>query len=501
MTPRLHRVARPALFGVVAFLVSFAFSWVPSPWGDEAATVLSADRPWPSLARMLTTVDAVHGVYYALMHVWIDAFGQSMTALRLPSAVAVGVATAGVVVLGDRLGSRRIGTIAGAVFLVLPRVTFMGGEARSYALSAAAAVWFVVLIVHLLRGPGLRPRVWFAYSLALAASIAIFLYLGLLLPAVAAAVVAPWLWRGRQRGRCVVVEPARWIRFTLLGILLAGPVVGFAIGQRNQISFLGDEQAITLHTLVVTQWFGSSPVAVFGWSAIAVALVVGVWESRRDTRAHDAAASLLALSAAAVFVPMLILVVVNALVAPIYTTRYLSFATPFVALLMALGISTITRRFAVHTVVVVGLAVLVLPVYVAQRQPFAQDGGSDWAEVARAVGERARPGDAIVFDDDVGNSRKPRAVKYFYRSDFAGLVDVALKTPYAQTSGIRDVTRSIEASAAALRATDGRVWFVDYRGHSDDRPKQLAELERLGYRVTLTVRLHRDTLYRLDRRA
>ena len=182
MTPRLSRVARPALFGVVAFLVSFTFSWVPSPWGDEAATVLSADRPWLSLARMLTTVDAVHGVYYAVMHVWIDAFGQSMVALRLPSALAVGFAAAGVVVLGDRLGNRRIGTIAGAVFIVLPRVTFMGGEARSYALSAAAAVWLVVLIVHLLHSPGLRPRVWFAYSLALAASIGIFLYLGLLLP-------------------------------------------------------------------------------------------------------------------------------------------------------------------------------------------------------------------------------------------------------------------------------------------------------------------------------
>lgn len=492
---RHRRLVRPLTCGAIGFVVSFAWSWVPSPWGDEAATVLSADRPWFSLARMLTTVDAVHGVYYAIMHVWIGLFGQSMMAIRLPSAVAVGFAAAGVVVLGDRLGGRRIGSMAGAVFIVLPRVTFMGGEARSSALSAAVGVWLVILVVHLLRAPGSPRRLWFAYSAALAVGIAVFLYLALLLPALAAAVLLPQALRG---GRGVAL-PGRWIRHTLLGILLAGPVIAFAIGQRDQISFLGDQRAVTVQTVVVTQWFGTLPVAVFCWGAIGVAVVRGLLTLRRSAPTPAHAPSLLALSAAVVFVPMLVLMVVNALVAPIYTTRYLSFATPFVALLIALGVTAISPRPAVRGVLLAGLVVLVLPVYVAQRQPHAKDGGSDWAEVARAVGDRARPGDAIVFDESAGNARKPRAVTYLYPADFVGLLDVTLETPHAETSGLRDVTRSIAASEAALRRADGRVWFIDYRGGSSTRPTQLADLEKLGYRVTLTDGLHRDTLYRLDR--
>ena len=67
------------LVGAFGFLLTVAFSWVPSIWYDEAATITATTRSWPELWRMLGTVDAVHGLYYLLMHAWIDAVGEAFT--------------------------------------------------------------------------------------------------------------------------------------------------------------------------------------------------------------------------------------------------------------------------------------------------------------------------------------------------------------------------------------------------------------------------------------
>jgi mannosyltransferase len=49
------------LVGLIGFAVSFAGSWIPSFWGDEAASVMSAQRSLDGLLSLLTKVDAVHG--------------------------------------------------------------------------------------------------------------------------------------------------------------------------------------------------------------------------------------------------------------------------------------------------------------------------------------------------------------------------------------------------------------------------------------------------------
>jgi len=125
--------------GLVATILCAAFSWVPSLWGDEAATLLSAKRPLGSLFGMLLHVDAVHGVYYLFMHGWIRLAGESAFAMRLPSALAVGAAVTAVTLLAGRRGGVRAAVVAGVVACVLPRLTYAGEEARSYAFTAAAA--------------------------------------------------------------------------------------------------------------------------------------------------------------------------------------------------------------------------------------------------------------------------------------------------------------------------------------------------------------------------
>jgi mannosyltransferase len=138
------------ILGVIATGLVAAGSNIPSLWGDEAASVMSAERPLATLWPVLARVDAVHGVYYVLLHFWIDVFGSTAFSVRFPSALAIGFATAGMVLLAHRLGGLRLGVVAGLVFMIIPRTTYMGAEARSYALSAAVAVWLTLLVVVLI---------------------------------------------------------------------------------------------------------------------------------------------------------------------------------------------------------------------------------------------------------------------------------------------------------------------------------------------------------------
>jgi hypothetical protein len=69
-------------------------------WVDEAYTVTVATRSLPDLWRMIHNIDIVHSLYNLLLHPVFAAFGVSEISVRLPSALAVAGATAGVTIGG-----------------------------------------------------------------------------------------------------------------------------------------------------------------------------------------------------------------------------------------------------------------------------------------------------------------------------------------------------------------------------------------------------------------
>ena len=143
-TATWQRIVPPVAVGVFATLLSLIAIGVPSLWGDEVATVMSATRSWPELWAMLGHVDAVHGAYYLLMHGWVGLFGASPVSLRVPSAIGVKMAAAGVVQLVRLFKPLGLAIVAGAVFAMLPRVFDLGAEARPYAITMAFAAWLLV---------------------------------------------------------------------------------------------------------------------------------------------------------------------------------------------------------------------------------------------------------------------------------------------------------------------------------------------------------------------
>jgi Predicted membrane protein len=64
-------VLDPLIVAVLGAAVSLGGAGRPSFWYDEAATIsASYSRSLSQLWQMLSNVDAVHGLYYLIMHGW-----------------------------------------------------------------------------------------------------------------------------------------------------------------------------------------------------------------------------------------------------------------------------------------------------------------------------------------------------------------------------------------------------------------------------------------------
>jgi mannosyltransferase len=486
------------LLGALATAVSAAGSWIPSLWGDEVTSVMSAQRPLPSLLTMLGHVDAVHGAYYAGLHVWGSVFGFSPFSVRFPSAIAVGFATAAVVLLADRLRSRRVAVLAGLVCAILPRVTYMGEEARSYAFSTAIVAWLTLLLIVAL-GRAKPARWWAAYGVLLAVGVYTFLYVALFVLVHAIVVLLARVPRRTLAG---------WAIATGAALAATTPVVVFAVLERGQVAYLGSTQQLAPQTVFSGLWFGDWPFAVVAWAAIVVAVV---FEARRRVLVNQAVGggalfsgghrvpTLVFLGVLWLLLAPLVLIGMHSLV-PDFTARYVSFCAPAAAMLVACGLDDLlgVRRWlgAVAGVLVVLLA---LPITVAQRTPYAKN-QSDWAQMASVVAARATPGDAVVFDESTKPSRRPRLALHGYPAAFADVRDITLKTPYPQAVSWHDEAYSVPDAAAHGRFTGvDRVWLIEYAaapGHVDTYG--VAALRGLGFHATgVGVPTHRGliTLY------
>ena len=93
LADRIARLAWcwPALLALVLGLYQLGR---PELWRDELASWSFASRPVPSLIASARHTGATQLAYYLLLHGWIAAFGDSATAMRTLSALAMAAAAA-----------------------------------------------------------------------------------------------------------------------------------------------------------------------------------------------------------------------------------------------------------------------------------------------------------------------------------------------------------------------------------------------------------------------
>lgn len=484
------RIGTVALvMGVVATAVQAIGSWIPSLWGDEAASLLSAERPLSTLWREISHVDAVHATYYLFLHGWIQLAGTSPFAIRFPSAVAVGLCVVAVVLIGARMRSLAAGVVAGVICAVLPRMTYIGEEARSYAFSAAIAAWLTLILIVALTRSGRTRRLWIAYGALLGIGIYVFLYVALI--AVAHAVVLLLVARRRR----VLVPAALAIGGALLG---AAPVIVLAVLERAQIAYLATRPQVTAQSVFVTIWFGQIPFAVLGWilTAAGVVLALRPWVRRR----HGLSRRPIELLICVWFLLPAVVLIGTSPIVDGFTARYLAMCAPAVALLMALPILEIAARW--RPALAIGTAAVVLAgafPWASERTPYAKN-NSDWSVVSSRLGAVIRPGDAVVFDDAVRPSRRTRLALRTYPLTTPWR-NPTLKTPYWKNTTWYDATISVPRAAADGRF-DGvtRVWLIEYAIGDHVDAYGVRDLVALGFsRGPITMATHRSRIIEFTR--
>ncbi len=497
------------LLGLLATALSAAGSWIPSFWGDEAASVMSAERSWSSMFDMLTTVDAVHGLYYSFMHVWIDLFGASAFSVRLPSAIGIGIATAGIALLASRLTRPSVGIVAAFLFMTLPRTTYNGMETRAYAFTMALVIWLIIYLVSLVSRRETRIWPWIGFAALFAFSNILFIYTVLF------AIVFAIIGLTMRPDRPTILRSILWVG---VGAFVSLPIIALAFLEREQIAFLHSRVGFTVKALFETPWFTQPIPAIIGWSLTATAIATGlvVYLLQRSgkrvsepltalyARQGERMPRVLVVACAWLFVPSIILAV-GTTATPLYSPRYLSFTGPALALLMAVGVVAISRLVRVKMLVpllTIAIIAATVPTYLGQRTPHPRNGGTDWNSLSAVVEKQANPGDAVIFDSSIRNARKPRLAKYMYPEAFAGLADVGLETPYAETDGLWDKVYSIEDTVPRL-SEHNTVWLILVKQSFSDNPeiqgKYIPTLEAAGYTITDSFVGHRSTVYKMIR--
>ena len=446
--PRARAVADPLIVGVLGTAVSLAGAGRPSFWYDEAATIsASYSRSLKQLWQMLSNVDAVHGLYYLIMHGWFQVFPPTEFWSRAPSALAVGGAAAGVVVLGKQFSSRTVALTAGVLCAILPRATWAGIEARPYALSMMAAVWLTVLLVRAARRD--NSWAWVCYGIVLAISILLDVYLVLLFMAHVAFIC---LFR---RTRTVLV------RFTVTAVL-AGcaviPLVVAAIGQTHQISWITPIGRRTIEDVTVQQYFERSPPFTI-LSALVVVTAIALWLCTSVPLA-EGDRQLLSLAIAWIVIPTAAVLIWSALAHPIYTPRYLCFTAPAMALILGVCVGALAAKPWIATTLVGLFALAAAPSYfLAQRDPYAKY-GMDYSQVADLITARARPGDCLLVNDTVTFEPAPMRPLMAARPDaYRKVNDLSLWQRATDRNDVFDTNLIPEATAGPL--SDCRVvWII-----------------------------------------
>ncbi|MET7985326.1 hypothetical protein [Streptomyces sp. NPDC005281] len=408
-------------------------------WRDEAVTFQVARRSVPQIWHLLHTVDAVHGLYYLLMHA-VLAQHPGEIALRLPS-VCGAAATAGLVAaLGVRLGRPRVGLWAGLLYAVTPMTGHFAQEGRSYALVAAGAAGTTLLLVLAARSAG--PGPWCAYAVTAAATCLLHEMALLLLLAhattLALARVPARVWRA-------------WLLAAAAVALVLAPLALVSHGQSAQVAWL-PRTGIGSVKRLLGQFTGPARLVIVPYLVL-VALAFRPEPTPRGTL------SLPSVALPLVAVPPAVLLTVSHW-RPLYDERYVLFALAGAPLLAAAGADHLARRLPRLLPHAVTTGVLAVTLVLAVQLPLLREDRSpdrrpdNLAAVSAVARGELRPGDAVLFLPSLA-----RRAALAYPQGFRGIRDIALSVPasasgtlYGREADPRELRRRLDRL--------DRVWLV-----------------------------------------
>ena len=457
------------------------FTWALCSWGigisqfrgDELCTWWAATLPDDGFQRLVSQLDAVLAPYYLLMRGWIRVFGDSESAMRAPSALAMGLCAATTAALGERLFGRRVGWRAGWIFALIPVVSRYGQEARPYAFAACFAALSTLLLLRLLD----RPQSWkrgAAYAAALTGLGLSHLVALLILPAHAICMVRltprsrPYVRVRRRSLATFLLAATAGTSGDLLLAIVGAHQLPDQIGRRGTAS----ELVGLAHKLVDGSTVGS---LLIGATVIAVGL-----RTLLSTRQP------LLLKVWAALPPAFLLATYSIL--HLWALRYLLFTLPALALLTANALErpSANGRLRAWTtpIIVTVLVVLGLRMQLKSRSSLARASG-DYRAMGQVLRTHALEGDAVAFGGREVARRIPRLALEYELRHGPKLADIFVARSLQELG--RFTAEECRPSRACLSSTTQRLWLLTSAPPSNlfkGMPKERARLLKKEFAVS-----------------
>jgi mannosyltransferase len=443
---------------------------------DEVVSRWAALLSLRQLAHLLRHVDAVHGLYYFLLHGWM-AVGTSPTVMRIPSVIFMAAAAAMIAILGRRLtGSGWAGFFSGLLMALTPVITYYAQTARSYALVFACVLAATLALLRAMaaeRAAAPRSQLvrrWLVYG----ALVTLGGYLNeLSLLVLAAHAVTVLLARYGRRA------VAHWAVAAAAGAVLVAPLAALSVRQRGA---LGPIPRPGLHDVWVLyhDYFGATVVAPVLLAACAVIALLPPrgWRRRpggdvagSDSKPEPAwwssgGISLPSVAAPLLVVPAALLVLESLVGAHLYVDRYVLYGEAGAALLAGGGMYRLGQwlagRAGHRTLIwVPGVAVcvcaLLLQLTPLQRVRTPGSRLFNFGGPAFYIEAHARPGDGVMFFNAFF-----RKARLGYPSQYRRTNDFALAVSPAVANPFRGIDKPFTA-VRPLMLSHQRIWVVGLR--------------------------------------
>jgi hypothetical protein len=437
--------------GVVARFVANSHLWL-----DEALTVNIAALPLSQLAEALRH-DGSPPLYYAVLHFWMQLFGDGTIAVRALSGLFSVACLPLAWRVGERVGGRTVATSFLVLMALSPFAVQYATETRMYSMAMLLVLVGGLAIANLLE----RPSLGLCVAVGLVTGALLLTHYYALYTVAAVGLVLAWhAWRGEERAGA-----RRALLSMVAGSLLFLPWVPILLYQAAHTGAPWGDTGRGFKTVVdtlgvlVTGYRDPGPLPLLAALALIALAVFGRAVGRRrfeiDLVGREPGRTLAILT----FGGLLLAVAVSDLTGQAYVPRYASIVFPGVLLVIAVGVASFgDARLRLGALVAMAAfgAVGIQPIMAYER--------TQAADVARQIRAEAEPGDVVVYcPDQLGPSvsrmlpdRLGLQQITYPKADHPKFVDWV---DYRATIRKTDVTRF--ARSALDRAGPGNdVWYV-----------------------------------------
>jgi mannosyltransferase len=368
---------------IYAVVVMSEFVNKRSIWLDESISVLISEQPYAQLLQTLKHVDAYHGFYYSLLHIWL-VFGNNAFAVRSLSIVLAALSILVISFLARVIFGSVTSIPAAALVATSTYFLYYGDEARGTMLAFLCCALMAVAFWKSLDPQGGR---WlFAFTLCAIAAI----YANFVSLLFVTGLILSTLFRTRSRTTllgltfaifvivvCAVFPLALFIRSNLAS-LTAPKQSLFTAGPRLAFRVIGGPSSLGQSDLLL------AGIAVFFLTTL---IAFALYRARRSGFYVSETLSLLVW----LLVPLVLGILIDRFVHPVLLPRYFSFLLIPTIVMAARGLVNVASAFGRRYAIVILVALAAVSIHNLSRIT-----SEDWRSVVATLSQ-SRSGDVIVF--------------------------------------------------------------------------------------------------------